>query len=250
MILDVGRHHGREVLVARVDPAHRRGQRPEHLHQRAPDVAVAEHQHGEGGGKYDLDEQRCTAGLRRVDQHRAAIPGLHPGARGGNGLRLQRRVAERPRDVVHGHQQRQSRSPAAADALDARKGHLRPQAGPRGLDPIAACAVDQRKRQRRDAAAALPEPGRQRKPDDPGHGGAGTGERVAGDADRLELQVAAADGAMDESGADQHGRASLARHRTRGPRDRHRHGTLAAGKAVAERPDPVSHCRRCVDGFR
>ena len=44
--LDVGRDRGREGGVAAVDPAHVRGQRAQHLHQRAADVAVAEDEHG------------------------------------------------------------------------------------------------------------------------------------------------------------------------------------------------------------
>ena len=65
----------REVVLAGVVPLHRGRQRAQHLHQRAADVAVAEHAHGERGRPHDVHEQRDAVEV----QHAARCHRMAPG---------------------------------------------------------------------------------------------------------------------------------------------------------------------------
>ena len=154
-----------KVGVARVDPAHACRQRAEHLHERAADVAVAEHEHVESRG--------TTVWTSSVDAiavgEATSAPRPCAATRG--------RAARPPRNRARASPSEPAASSAVttmcaavvagADARHERHGARRALAARPRRRATRVASRDDRERERGHAAAALPQPRGQRKAHEP-----------------------------------------------------------------------------------
>src|SRR5579862_1031881 len=98
--LDVRGDMRQEIVGARIDPSHLRGNDAEHVHERASDMPVAEHQHEKFLRSNDVQQKRRRSISRRGDDRCTVSLMREAQARGADRIRIERRIAEGAANIV------------------------------------------------------------------------------------------------------------------------------------------------------